>query len=209
MLVAQLPRRIVAWAAAALLLALAATACQAGGGESRIVHTEGHGPLSAGIPDGGYGLDAPGHVPWYGTFGSFVLCSTQGGTITIDDVRYVVKIVPLSVTPVMRSVPGGQGSQLRAPVLARRGQPGHFESVPHGLAGHLTDNVAGTKISAPCDQPVQAPYTELLTVMKLGSKGGWVRESDIDYTYGGEHYRLKVPYDLLGCGTAIKSDQYC
>jgi hypothetical protein len=166
--------------------------------------------LSAQIGEGGYGLDAPRHAPWSGTFGSFLLCSTRGGApIVLKTVHYLNEVAPMSVIPVLRSVPAGNATSTHAPVLMRRGTPGHFESVPHALDGRLSSRIDGAKITTPCGGSAEAAYAELLTVMTFNQRGGWVRETDIDYTYNGKDYTLRLPYDLVGCGTAIQTSKYC
>jgi hypothetical protein len=170
-------------------------------------------PLSASLPGaGGSSLSAPADSPWYGTFGSALLCSQTGDEITLDEVRYQTKVEPMILKPMIRTVPTHNErtpSGDWSPVASRLGVPSSFVSAPHKAMGELSTVVQGVKISQPCNQRASAPYTELLTVMKADRGGAWVTGMDIDYTTTAGSYTLYVDWNYVLCGTRTNDPNLC
>jgi hypothetical protein len=176
------------------------------------VHGEGEGPLSGSLGAGGNGLDAPSRSPWFGTYGALILCSTSGDAITIRAVRYDTKVEPLAIRSMVRTVPAESertGSGDWAPIASQFGRPLAFVSDPHRVLGILSNEVRGLRITQQCTNDADAPYTEILTIVKAGDGGAWIDGINIDYTAANAEYTLEIPWNYVACGTAIHDESIC
>ena len=203
----------VLWAALPLISALASvlllSSCDTSTkeAEDRTRHGEGAGPLSASVSKGGQSLNAPDRTPWHATYGSLVLCSQVGEPITLDGVRYDIRAQPLSIEPELRIVPTSSTTppaSTWAPVTARLGLPDAFDSDPRHLQGTLSADIAGHEIAGKCNANPLGTYTELLTVMTVGTQGGWVDGIAIDYEAAGQQYTLDVDWAYIACGSKTR-----
>jgi len=161
---------------------------------------------------GGGALEPPKDSPWDSSFGSALLCSESGETITLQAVRYLAKVDPLSITPILRDVPDAPhrgGGKDWAPILMRLGRPTAFVTDPHTVGGRLSRQIAGRTISRKCTHDLAAPRTELVTVMRVGQGGGWITGTLIDYEAGGHDYTLRLDWTLVACGTRISEPSIC
>jgi len=52
-----------------------------------------------------------------------------------------------------------------------------------------------------CSDDPSVPFTELITTMKVGPEGGWVRSIDIDYIHDGTNHTLRTEWQYIACGT--------
>lgn len=83
---------------------------------------------------------------------------------------------------------------------------------PPGFVPDQLDPVNGTAVTAACSNGIGQPYTELLVGMgrvgsgRVGDDGGGWQGILIDYTSGGQQYRLSLDHNLLICG---RSDPIC
>jgi hypothetical protein len=161
----------------------------------------------------GEGLYRPDMTPWFGTFGGVVLCTPhRDETARIERVRYRIKVKPLTITPVLRTVsataPKGVDPMTRTPVSGLLGRPRNLMDPMRRLDGELAPVTEGTEIRSPCTKGAEG-FTELLTVVKFGDNGGWLENVLVDYTVDGDPYTLKVDWEYLGCGKAIEDPDMC
>lgn len=203
------------WGVPLLFLSFIVSLSGCGRGPDRIVHVDGlEGPLSASTGDGGYALEAPKRFKdtWFGTFGSFLLCSSQPGAyIELEGVswRSSADAPPRHVEPWIRVVDDRTPPAL--PARSTRGLPWNLSSE---YPGKYSRQIEGRIIDQPCSEltedshpEVGAPrrYTELLLAIESDSNGAHVRELYIDYRAGGKAYRLVVKWNMITCGQVIST----
>ena len=189
----------------AILLASILAGCTSGGGGSdeRIAHRAGDGPLDVGV-GGGNSIIAPKRLPWIATFGNARPCSRTGETITIQRVRYEFSVRPLSSHAVAflakrsRGVTG-IGSSIGSP--ERIVGTGRDE-----VRGDILGSPVGLEVTGHCDHPSSDESLQLLTVLKVGPRGGEVLRYFVDYSAGGEAYTLEVDWQMVACGTRTSRD---
>lgn len=173
-----------------------------------IVHESGSGPLSA-SGSGGVSIYAPRRVPWTGTFGALLLCSSEPGSrIEIKAIRTSASPAPISTTHLLRSVPveaerTGPKDLEWNPIYSVKGTYPHYTDGTV-LGGTVTSDIQ-TTVTQPCDGPdgTSHKFTELLTEIRVNREGGAVRATLIDYTVGDQWYTLKIPWQMIACGTAV------
>ncbi|WP_340559187.1 hypothetical protein [Streptomyces sp. GSL17-111] len=160
-------------------------------------HTSKGGPLSAETKAGVTSVDAPEKMPWTATFGSFLLCSTTGTKITLEEVRYETLVEPFNISVVMREAPPGS-----SPVSSASGPPSSLDG-GEGLAGEIEEFKKGWIIDQRCDVNAGG-FTELLFVVESGKFGGHIRQAWLDYEAGGNPYTLKIDWQMITCGTKVE-----
>ncbi len=196
---------------AAVLLAGAASAC--GSTDSSTDGRGPGGPLSVLVGEGGQSVDMPAGGGW-ATFGGFVLCARQPGeAITVERVHFDADPEPLEVRAVFRVAPpkaerSSPGSIGWSVIATQLGRPRLLDTGLR-LRGSLTDTLRGP-VTTPCQEihaeGSDAAYTELLTVMKVDSRGAAIRNTRIDYRADGTEYALDIPWENVACGSAIPAD---
>jgi hypothetical protein len=203
------PRRLPGARASAIVLALALfSVVGCGQGDERVIHDEGDGILSASSSSGGKGLLRPHGLArkqrWQGSFGGLLLCVTdeESGMVRVNRVRYEFAVHPQTSQTWVRTVPElakqhpGQPIEW-APFYGRIGGPGAFRRGT--MRGDFTAFEGGMEISDLCEEGARA-FTELVTVLDTGPGGAWSRLVLIDYTYNGNKYTLRVPWEMATCG---------
>lgn len=174
------------------------------GGE-RIEHVDGQGPLSSQTSSGATSVYAPKNVPWTATFGSYVLCSTNGDPITIDGVRYRTPVKPNSVALKLRTVtPQLWKKTIDAGWIgAGVGKPPHFQN--REAPGHYGNVRKGARITQRCSDQKKdgAGFTELVFILNVGRQGGFIDRAWIDYHANGERYALRLEWEMVACGARI------
>ncbi|GHE12639.1 hypothetical protein [Streptomyces alanosinicus] len=200
-------RRLPTAAAATLLAAAAALALLAGcqGGKSRTEHISGEGPLQSHTAAGVTSVYAPKSVPWAVTFGSFVLCTTNGEPITLDGVRYRAPVAPEKVSAQLRTVtPALQRETVDAGQIgAALGRPHHF--LNRKAPGRYEAFRPGRRITQNCAEQDRegTGFTELVFVLDIGAQGGLVDRAWIDYHAGGTAYTLRLEWKMVACGGRV------
>lgn len=182
-----------------------ATACGGSGGIER--HSDGEGgPLSATAGSGTSSLFAPGSSPWYGSFGSYLLCTrVPGEKVTLREVTYEAEVEPLEVTPFLRTVRPDQAQgddNSRATIGTAIGKPPNLDS-GQPVAGTFTRDIAGHEISDSCEPDFDSGYTELIIVMKSDDRGGYLPGVSIRYTAESGEYVLHTDWGMISCGSEI------
>lgn len=136
----------------------------------RIAHSEGGGPLSATSARGGFAMARPprSNGTWYGSFGSYLLCSSQSGVaIRLERVgwRSAKDAPPRMVEPWIRVVDGS--TPRTTPVSSVLGHPWNPATV-RKYPGHYSDKISGRMITQPCSEmtgtEVLREFTELFFV---------------------------------------------
>jgi hypothetical protein len=180
------------------------------------------GPLSATLDEGGNAVYAPGVSPWHVSFGHFVLCSKAPGAdielekVTLDDVR----VRPLATTVLVRSVassdfpkPGRTIPTRLQPFYSARGAAPDFTEpyADPAPAGRYTSRVAGTRVTRTCAETKErvGGYDELVFVFEVGDEGSRVDSFKIAYRAAGTSYTLRVPWNMVACGSAIPQRNIC
>lgn len=216
-------RRGAALAASSALLVLTGCsepAAEAEGHDTGTDREEG-GPLSATLDVGGNAVTAPGVSPWHVSFGHYVLCSREPGVeITVEDVALAdvpaqprgVEVLVRTVSPDDFPTSGAIPTPLQ-PFYSARGSAPDFREpyADPAAAGSYTTEVAGTKIEQTCDETkgrVEG-YKELVFTFEVGDEGSRVDAFTIDYSADGRPYRLRVPWNMVACGTAIVEKDIC
>lgn len=191
-------RRAVRPAALLLISAVLLTSCTVG----RQEHVSGAGPLSAKVKTGATSVFAPESHPWMETFGSYLLCTTTGTQIKLEDIRYETPVEPLNIELKLRNAPPGFDL---GPIGSAAGEPPKFDEVGD-ISGQVEPFSEGTKISRKCHDQGKAPdgFTELLFVVETGKAGGHISKTWIDYTSGGLPYTLVIDWQMITCGEEIK-----
>lgn len=193
-----------------LILAAAATALALLGGwlysnNERVEHINGEGPLQSDTSEGATSVYAPKTVPWAVTFGSYLLCSSSGETITLDGIRYDTPVEPKSVSLKLRTVtPQMWKASVDAGYIgAALGEPPHFQK--RKAPGHYADARAGSRITQSCSDQDQegAGFTELLFVLDVGKQGGFIDTAWIDYHVSGKPYSLRLDWKMVACGSKV------
>jgi hypothetical protein len=184
-------------------------------GDEDVVHDDGDGILSASSASGGKGLSRPSGLsrdqPWKGSFGGLLLCLTDEGSgpARIEKVRYEFKVPPRSRRTWVRVVPErseqhpGESFEW-APFYGLLGAPGAFRLGT--IRGDFTPFKRGLEITDSCSDGSVA-FTELVTVLEAGPGGAWSRGVLIDYTADGQDHTLRVPWEMVTCGT--RTVEYC
>lgn len=194
--------RPLRWAAGSVL---AVTMVLAGCSAGPNVHDDPDGPLSATSAAGSSVMRAQAG-PWFGTFGSYVLCVHDPGVNlelrgvgwrAADDAQPMEVRTPLRV--VDRTTPA------TTPIGAVRGTPGNSSGWKQ-FPGRYDDRIAGRRVTQLCKDPDRRrEFTELLFVLKVAERGADIPEAWIDYTADGEDYRLMIRWRMIGCGSAIEA----
>lgn len=160
---------------------------------------------------GGVSLDARKHTPWYGTFGSLLLCTKGGARVDIRSIDYHYALAPVRTRALIREVPDPS---------ARAGRPirwapiGSYRQSVKDIRGQemLSTSIepaSGAAFATPCSNGFDGPFTELLTEMEVGTDGGWIDGITINYTSGGSNYDVSVDYNYSACGRAIAHEWFC
>ncbi|MFJ2832320.1 hypothetical protein ACIPC1_32990 [Streptomyces sp. NPDC087263] len=194
---------------AALILVAAAVALTLLTGwlhdDERVEHVSGKGPLQSHTAEGVTSVYAPKNTPWAVTFGSYLLCSTNGEAITIDAIRYHTPVKPKSVSLKLRTVtPQMWKETVDAGIIgAALGEPQHFQE--RKAPGDYSDAGAGNRITQSCaDQDKEGTgFTELLFVLDVGKQGGFIDTAWIDYHMSGKPYTLRLDWKMVACGSLI------
>src|SRR6267143_583106 len=105
------------------------------------------------------------------------------------------------------------GARIRQFIPAQGDHPiGSVVGFPPKVSEAL-NQLQGFAVTDRCQGPNpddSKPYTELLLGFGRGTDtdgGGW-KGVDVGYTSGGQHHIVELRYDILMCGTTVKSD-YC
>lgn len=189
----------------AILLPWTMGGCESGGGGSdkRIAHGSGEGPLDVG-GSGGTSIIAPKQMPWTATFGTARPCSRTGETLTIERVRYEFSVSPISAHAVAFLAKRAHGV---IGVGSSIGSPERITGSGRGeVRGVLLGSPDGLEVTGDCDHPSADESLQLLTVLKVGPKGGEVPRYFVDYSTGGEEYTLEVDWQMVACGARTSRD---
>lgn len=199
--------RSASWRARHVLVLCVALAgaCTSSGGIERHPDGEG-GPLSATTGSGSSSLFAPGNTPWYGSFGSHLLCTrVPGKKLTLREVTYEAEVEPLEVTPYLRTVRPDQvqgDDNRQATIGTAVGKPPNLDG-GEPVPGTFTTEIAGHEISDSCEPDFDSGYTELIIVMKSDERGGYLPGVSIRYTTEGGEYILHTDRGMISCGSDI------
>lgn len=214
-------RRAPALAAALLACVLPLAGCSDADSLGRVHHDDSGkcGPLSASSGTGGVSIQAPKTVPWYGSFGSFVLCARYpGDRISLRDIEYEADVEPLEVRTYLRTVRksqiafGDDGSRTAetSGFVSALGRPPKFDDLDGQAVGTFTSKINGHLITQSCEDAADQAngYTELLFVMKFGKEGGHVPRASINYVSDkgpadSGQYILDLKWAMTGCATKI------
>lgn len=148
--------------------------------------------------------------PWFGTFQGAMLCVYEPGVrIELQRVGWRAadaKVEPLAVDPVLRYVDAA-GARRTGPIEAFRGTPQNPELLKP-YPGRYRREIKGVVIDQPCSEIRNGGrnrngFTELLFVVKAGDQGFDVPEAWIDYLADGQEYRLRLKWEMAGCGDAM------
>lgn len=227
-------RQLIAILAVTAATAVTLVDCSADGhADSRTVYPQGKGALSATAAEGGTSVNAPKHVPYYATFGDYVLCNRENAhSITIDGVRVddaqdpaiAVDVYVRTVTP--SQVPSDPGTDLLeyAPFISALGSPPNFHQPyvkDYRPRGQYSRHIEGLQITQTCEQANRgaaeassgrnptSPYTSLVFSLKSGPEGGVVKQFFVDYTIDGHPSTLRVNWEMVACGSHITDPQIC
>ncbi len=193
-------RAWIRWLLLSFVLVL--SGCQTG----PTVHDDRHGPLSATSGHGGFAMTEPRNVkpPWYGSFGSYMLCSTEPGTrIELQGVSWkaAADAPPLAVETWLRSV-----DRVKKHAISVTGITGFpwepYQGKP--VRGDYSDHIAGTVINQDCADLDDKKFTELFFVIKTSKAGAHLKRAYVDYLADGEPYRLVINWEMITCGEAIE-----
>lgn len=185
--------------AAAALLAL--TGCSPSGGSHHA------GALSATTDTGSTSVFAPKHSPYTYTEGSFLLCRTSeagSGELRLTGLTYDERLKPISITPMLRTIPPASQRTGRAedwePIGSAIGRPGAFHGLP--TTGSYSTKIAGTAVRPTCQHPSdpKAAQLELQLVIRVPEAGSDITSFDIHYTVDGDEQVLPVHWRMVGCG---------
>ncbi|MFD4144480.1 hypothetical protein [Streptomyces sp. NPDC058572] len=175
--------------------------------KGRTEHISGEGPLQSHTSGGVTSVYAPRTVPWAVTFGSFVLCSTNGEPITLDNVRYRTPVAPEKVSPQLRTVTPALWRKTvdAGQVGAALGRPHHF--LQRKAPGHYEAFRPDRRITQSCAEQDRGDtgFTELVFVLDVGARGGFVDRAWIDYHMDGKPYTLRLEWKMVACGSGIPS----
>ncbi|MBO0512422.1 hypothetical protein J0695_11470 [Streptomyces beijiangensis] len=174
--------------------------------ESRLEHANGAGPLQSHTDVGTTSMFAPqDKATWYGTFGSYLMCSTSGAKITVEGIRYSEPVKPAGVSAELRTVTAKQRQNPTRGgyVGGGIGRPPHLSTV--NMLGNLAPAGAGTVIDQKCsDQDKQSnSFQELLFVLKTDQRGGRIDHVWIDYRLGSDAYSLRLDWQMITCGDRV------
>jgi hypothetical protein len=174
---------------------------------------------------------APDAAPWTGTFGGFVLCSTQPGTpLLVQRVRYRSSVAPVEVQPMVRTTdpatvrglsPARRQDNL--PTYAALGSPPRFAEPYAEVAvpGDYSTRVRGWRVEQSCEQTAalerqlstgrvpDEPLKELMFVVTSDRQGARIDEVDIDYLADGRPMTLGLHWAMVSCGTATVGPDVC
>lgn len=216
-----LPRRAVFSAAIALSCAALLAGCS-GNPTGREHHFDGEGPLSASSGEGGFAAEAVESGTRYFSFGAHLLCVHENGAeIALQRVTYQAKVEPLEVEFWLRTVNGDEvvmdGDEVASPYVpfySANGRPPDYDGEREEYAGAHTRDVAGTRITQPCDemQKVNTGFTELILTMQVDKRGAHIPGMTIEYEANGKQYALDTRWRMIACGTAVipgEDDEYC
>lgn len=183
---------------ASLLLAVA-TACGDAGND----HAEGQGrvvggPLLAMAEDGGQSIYAPKAEEWWASFGGLPIC-TEGPEVEVEKIRLTQGADPITVIGYVYvpGVGGGYGGLKGAPPDWRQSYADYSRAEDTGTYEELP-----AKVTAKCaDYDPDEPWPNAVPVIKTGPEG--VRSDGfwIDYSVGDREYTVKVPWEILLCGS--------
>ncbi|GAA3822318.1 hypothetical protein GCM10022403_064770 [Streptomyces coacervatus] len=174
-------------------------------GDDRVEHVSGDGPLQSHTDTGTTSVYAPKETPWAVTFGSYLLCSTDGDPITIDGIRYRTPVKPKAVSLKLRTVTPQlwKATVDAGQIGAALGTPPHFRQ--RKAPGDYKDARAGSRITQSCaDQDKEGTgFTELLFVLDVGREGGYIDTAWIDYHVHGDPYTLRLDWKIVACGSRV------
>lgn len=179
------------------------------GGSAR----DSEGPLAPPAGGGVVALEAPARAPYSFTVGSFTLCrddDAETGPPVLDSVDFDVRVAPLRVQPVVRTIPAEDEMTCRrfhySPIGVLRGRPPHLHDFD--ARGTFSTELAGTVVDPLCSDRDDPGTTsmELLVVMKVPRGGSDVRGFTIDYHVGDRDYAVQVPWRMIGCGARVARD---
>ena len=186
-------------------------------------HADGDGVLSASAGVGGFAMDSPGTSPWSGSFGGFVLCSTDPGTsIELQAVRVEFAVEPLDTEIVLRTTPpatvreAGNPSRL-LPFISNYGTPPDFaeEYADWQPLGRFTSVTQGAWVRTDCDDSasildglsdrrlIGGGLTELVFVMAVDKRGGEVTDAYVEYLADDQPTTLHMEWVMTACGTDV------
>lgn len=170
-------------------------------------------------------------MPWYASFGGFVLCSRDAGIdIELEGVRFEQIVPAKRAYATVRTITPGRLEEVSPreiggylPFYTARGRPPDFSERYAGppAPGDYSRNVDGMRVVGACadseaslvalsrSRPVGDEILELVFVMKVGPQGARVRRAYIDYLADGEPMTLKLRWDMVACGDAITSRRLC
>lgn len=161
---------------------------------------------------GGMGLAAPADVGtkrWQGTFGSVLLCTDGGQTITLTGVDYQTEVPPIAIETYLRKVPDSEmrtGAGEWGVIPMRVGVPKHLANPPHIIRGDVVSPIAQQLVSTDCgDAGTETGFTEILTVLTSSQHGAHIASLTITYEHGGDISELAVPLELIMCGLETKA----
>ncbi|MGW3118459.1 hypothetical protein ACWDBW_15195 [Streptomyces sp. NPDC001107] len=199
-------KSVLVLAAAAAAVAVAASLLAGWPfGDKRVEHVSRDGPLQSHTDAGTTSVYAPKKTPWAVTFGSYLLCSTDGAPITIDGIRYRTPVKPKSVSLKLRTVTPQlwKATVDAGPIGAALGTPPHFQN--RKAPGDYRDARAGSRITQSCaDQDKEGSgFTELLFVLDVGRQGGYIDTAWIDYHVHGDPYTLRLEWEMVACGSRV------
>jgi hypothetical protein len=154
------------------------------------------------------------------TFATQLCSEDTDAEIVIDAVRYdAVPDLPEwqpgqdvpSIGTRLRSIPppGDDGKEIST--------IGAINGGPEKLRGQITEvgEEPSIVIPQPCERRLRLsddrtwPIPEVLTVMTVGSEGGLVRRTHLDYHVGDDEYTITWKWKVGLCGTAVPAGNGC
>lgn len=199
----------------ALVVALVALAgC---GPDTREIHEDelgslkdGVGPLSAMSGKGSFAMVEPLGVaaPWYGTFGSKLLCLRDPAShVVLERVGWTSPddASPLSVQPMLRLV--DKETPKTTPFIAVDGKPWDPYDGDR-MPGRYSKRISGRVISQKCsdfEDGWPRTFEELVFVVQASDKGAELTSAYVDYRADDKPYRLMIRWTMIACGSAIEA----
>ncbi len=195
-------RAPAAWIVAAVVAASTSSCADVDPASGRRVD----GPLVARAASGGQSLHPPKAGTWWASYGGLQVCTT-GPTVTLEDVRLTG---PDTAVEQRIFVYRTRGEHYMGFWGAAPDWKEPYASVddPADDVGHY-DPVPGAQVTELCDERRKGePWPEVVLVMRTDAEGLATDGYWIDYLADGEHYTVRMPWEITLCDAA-RQREHC
>ncbi len=160
-------------------------------------------------------------MPWYGSFGAFILCSTDpSADIVLEDARIDSTLAPLSTSTTVREVTPTDLKKATAatrddytPFATSLGRPPDFNESYAGMgaAGTFIAELTGVPITQSCAQAAEdgRGFTELIVTIEADEGGADVSGVYVDYRADDRPLTLHIDWRLIACGSKVTEPDAC